>query len=164
LQQRPDQPALELWLKNHFGASLVFIGYPVIETEEVINTGYVSHQEMLQIFSTCDAALLGKWTRLPVLSIQNRFSLFLHAGLKSIVPTTKPTEVEFCKQHDVGWPWGSPDELKATIQRLTRNYFADVDQWNQEKPRVRDVARRHLLWSQFAEQLEQAYEAASSKK
>ncbi|MFX1318084.1 MAG: glycosyltransferase [Promethearchaeota archaeon] len=164
LNQRPDKKTLELWLQNRFGASLVFIGYPVIHTEEVINVGYVTHQKMLQVFSTCDAALLGKWTRRPVYSIQNRFSLFLHAGLKSIVPTTKPTEVEFCKEHDVGWSWASIGELKTRIQQLTRNYFADVDSWNKEKLRVRKVAQRFLLWSHYGGQLEQAYKAAQSKR
>lgn len=164
LKERPDQKALELWLENRFGASLVFIGHPVIEADEVINTGYVSHQRMLQLFSTCDVALLGKWTRLPVYSLQNRFSLFLHAGLKSIVPATKPTEVQFSKEHNVGWSWNSHEELKGLIQRLTREYFADVKHWNKEKLRVRKIAERYLLWSQYADQLEKAYEVALSKK
>jgi len=162
LKQRSDRMALELWLQNHFGASLVFIGHPVIETKEVINTGYVSHKKMLQIFSTCDVALLGKWTRLPVFSLQNRFSLFLHAGLKSIVPVTKPTEADFCQQHNVGWSWSCAEELKGIIQQLTREYFTDVNQWNKEKSRVREVANNYLLWSHYANQLENAYEVALS--
>ena len=162
LSERPDREALQLWLDNRFGATLVFIGPKAIETDEVENHGFVSHEEMLRIFSTCDAALLGQWTDLPVYSFQNRFPLFLHAGLKAIVPIKDVTEVNFCREHNVGWSWSSAEELKSIIQRLVRNYFADVTHWNTEKSKVREVAKHYLLWSHYANQLEKAYEAALS--
>ncbi|MFX1299476.1 MAG: hypothetical protein ACFFDE_00930, partial [Promethearchaeota archaeon] len=60
------------------------------------------------------------------------------------------------------WSWSSADELKSIIQRLVRDYFADVIRWNAEKPKVREVAKHYLLWSHYANQLEKAYDAALS--
>lgn len=162
LNQRPDRMALQLWKTNCIGASLVFIGPPVIETNEVENHGFVSHQEMLQILSTCDVALLGQWRDIPVYSLQTRFPLFLHAGLKAIVPINKISQVKFCKKHNVGWSWSSAAELNVIVQRLAHEYFADVSQWNLGKSVVREVANRHLLWSNYAGSLEKAYEVALS--
>ncbi|MFX0198331.1 MAG: glycosyltransferase [Candidatus Hodarchaeota archaeon] len=164
LNQRRDRVALQVWLENRFGASLVFIGPPVINTEEVKNYGLVSHQEMLRILSTCDAALLGQWTQLPLFSFQIRFSLVLHAGLKVIQPFNRVTQVKFCDRHNAGWSWKSSDQLKNLLKELTREYFADVDHWNREKQRIRKVAQHYLIWSDYADQLEKAYEAALSNK
>jgi glycosyltransferase involved in cell wall biosynthesis len=162
LQMRPDRGALQVWLDNRFGASLVFIGPIAIETEEVENHGYVSHEEMLRILSTCDAALLGQRWDLPLYSFQNRFPYFLHAGLKVIVPIEDVTQVNFSRQHDVGWSWNTPNDLKELIHRLAQEYHTDEKSWNLDKHRVRKVAKNHLLWGNYANQLEKAYDAALS--
>jgi glycosyltransferase involved in cell wall biosynthesis len=164
LGQRRDTEALRVWLENRFNAKLVFVGPQVIETEEVENHGFVSHQEMLRIITDCDIALMGQKTSLPVHSFQNRFPLFLHAGLKTIVPNNKITARKFCEQHKVGWSWDSAQKLKATIQDLLREYVANVTEWNKEKSRVRNVAGKFLLWKYFEKQLEQVYKAALSTR
>ncbi|MFX0168059.1 MAG: glycosyltransferase [Candidatus Hodarchaeota archaeon] len=164
LEQRRDTLALTVWLQNRFDASLVFIGPKVIETEEVENHGYVSHQEMLRILSTCDIALMGQKTRLPVYSFQNRFPLFLHAGLKTIVPNSKIVEAKFCRDHAVGWSWHSADNLKTILRRQVVEFNADVEQWNQDKGRVREIAKKYLVWNFFEKRLEEAYESALTMK
>ena len=160
LSKRNDATALRLWLENQFGAKLVYIGPTVIETQEVENHGFVSHEKMLEIMATCDAALMGQQLPLPLYSIQNRFPLFLHAGLKTIVPENMVVEARFCRQNHVGWVWSSGDELKSMIKRLVREYFDGVAQWNRDKQRIRTVADEHLLWRRYSDQLEQAYNAA----
>jgi len=162
LQMRPDRVALQVWLENRLGARLVFIGPKAIETEEVENHGFVSHEEMLRILSSCDVALLGQRWDLPLYSFQNRFPYFLHTGLKVIVPLEDITEVNFSRQYDVGWSWNSSSELKELIQQLTQQYHADEKNWNLDKVRVRKVAKDHLLWEHYANQLEKAYEATLS--
>lgn len=160
LSQRNDASALRLWLENQFGAKLVYIGPTVIETKEVINHGFVSHGKMLEILATCDAALMGQQLPLPLYSIQNRFPLFLHAGLKTIVHENMIVEARFCTQNSVGWVWHSADDLKAIINRLVQDFSNDVEEWNRDKQRIRGVADQHLLWSRYSDQLEQAYNTA----
>ena len=160
LAQRWDTVALTLWLQHRFNATLVFIGPKIIETEEVENHGFVSHKEMLQILSTCDIALMGQMTILPVYSYENRFALFLHAGLKTIVPDSKINEVKFCNKHKVGWSWGSASTLLATLRQQVSEYQKDIDGWNQDKTRVRSIAQKHLLWNYYEDRLREAYETA----
>ncbi|MDO8055561.1 MAG: glycosyltransferase [Candidatus Hermodarchaeota archaeon] len=160
LEQRRDTIALTLWLQNRFNATLVFLGPTIIETEEVENHGYVSHKKMLEILSTCDIALMGQKTRLPVYSYQNRFPLFLHAGLKTIVPDSKINEVKFCETHKVGWSWGSADNLKAVLRQRVSEYHENIDRWNHDKTRVREIAQKYLLWNYFGNTLKEAYEMA----
>ncbi|MFX1575741.1 MAG: glycosyltransferase [Promethearchaeota archaeon] len=160
LDNRRDTEALRLWLENRFGATLVFVGPKVIGTEEVENHGFVSHEQMLNIIADCDLALMGQKTPVPVYSYQNRFPLFLHSGLKTIVPISKVIEVKFCNQHAVGWSWTTAAGLNELLTQLSEIYWADIPAWNQEKSRVREVAQKHLTWTQFEGQLEQAYEAA----
>jgi hypothetical protein len=163
LAQRRDTIALTLWLQNRFNATLVFIGPKTIETDEVENHGYVSHQEMLQILSTCDIALMGQKTRLPVYSFQNRFPLFLHAGLKTIVPDSKIVEVKFCNDYKVGWSWRSANNLKAILHQQVTEYQNNINAWNQGKTRIREIAQKHLLWNYFENRLKEAYETALTR-
>jgi hypothetical protein len=164
LDQRRDAEALRMWLDNRLGATLVFVGHKAIETEEIENHGFVTHKQMLSIISDCDLALMGQKTPVPVYSLQNRFPLFLHSGLKTIVPDSKIVEVNFCDQHNVGWSWSSAAKLKALIKKLSEEYWGDVAAWNREKSRVREVAGKFLVWTRYENQLEQAYEAALSGK
>jgi glycosyltransferase involved in cell wall biosynthesis len=164
LGQRRDTEALRVWLEHRFDAKLVFVGPTVIETEEVENHGFVSHQEMLRIITDCDIALMGQKTALPVHSYQNRFPLFLHAGLKTIVPKNKITARKFCDQHKVGWTWDSAQKLKVLIPKLLREYSDNVSKWNKEKTRVRRIANKFLLWKYFEKQLERVYDAVLSTR
>jgi hypothetical protein len=164
LEQRRDTEALRVWLDNRLGATLVFVGPQVIETEEIENHGFVSHQQMLNIITDCDLALMGQKTPVPVYSYQNRFPLFLHSGLKIIVPESKVLEVKFCNQHNVGWEWKSATGLIALLKKVIEEYRADISAWNQGKFRVREIAQKTLSWAHYENQLEQAYEAALSGK
>jgi len=162
LERRPDAAALLVWRNHRLGAKLVFVGHPVLKLEEVENHGYVSHREMLSIIATCDASLMGKRILFPFYSFQNAFTLSLHAGLKTLVHRTQLDQSRFCQEHGVGWTWSTGEDLKKLIKRLTRTYFADVEAWNREKRRVRQLASRLLVWENYEDQLIQAYEAALS--
>lgn len=164
MNQRRDAEALRVWLDNRFGATLVFVGHKAIETEEIENHGFVSHQQLLNIIADCDIALMGQKSPVPVYSYQNRFALYLHSGLRTIVPDSKIVEVKFCKEHNVGWSWNSANDLKILIKKLADEYWADIPGWNQEKSRVRKIAQKTLSWAHYENQLEQAYEAALSGK
>lgn len=159
---KSDAEVLELWETHRLGAKLVFVGHPVIDTEEVENHGFCSHADMLGIIADCDVALLGKKIRFPYYSFQNTYSLVMHAGLKALVHKTMLLQSHFNQQHKVGWTWTNGEDLRLLIQRLNEEYSSDVATWNAEKQRVRDVAMKHLLWENYADQLKQAYEAVQA--
>ncbi|MFX1509733.1 MAG: glycosyltransferase, partial [Promethearchaeota archaeon] len=156
---KSDAEVLELWETQRLGAKLVFVGHPVIDTEEVENHGFCSHEDMLSIIADCDAALLGKQIRFPFYSFQNTYSLVMHAGLKTLVHDTMLLQSQFNQQHNTGWTWSTGADLKQLVQRLVKEYFSDVAAWNAEKQRVRAIAKKHLIWEKYADQLKQAYEA-----
>jgi glycosyltransferase involved in cell wall biosynthesis len=160
LSQRNDATALRLWLENRFGAKLVYIGPKIIETTEVENHGFVSHKRMLEIMATCDIALMGQQLPVPLFSLQNRFPLFLHAGLKIIIPENMIVEAKFCHQFQIGWVWSSREDLKLTLTQIIKDYFKNVAQWNHDKQRIREIAGQHFIWDRYADQLDQAYDAA----
>ncbi len=157
---KSDADVLKLWESQRVGAKLVFVGHQVIDTEEVENHGFCSHEDMLATIADCDAALMGKKIRFPYYSFQNTYPLVMHAGLKTLVHETMLLQSKFNQQHNVGWTWSTSADLKQIIQRLVKEYFSDVMAWNEEKQRVRDVAMQHLLWERYADQLKQAYEVA----
>ncbi|MFX0198332.1 MAG: glycosyltransferase [Candidatus Hodarchaeota archaeon] len=159
---RGDAAALGLWRENQMEAKLVFVGPQILKSSNVENHGFVPHNDMFQIIANCDVALMGWETSFPHLSIQNKFALFLHTGLRTMLPKSLVVMGRFATHHNVGWIWHSPDELKTLIQELSNSYFADPDAVNQEKKRTRAVAQKYLLWEQYEARLYEAYEAVLS--
>ena len=95
----------------------------------------------------------------PHLSLQNKFSHFMHTGLKTLVPNTQIVMSRFCRNHNVGWVWQTPQNLLETIRRLAHEYQNDPRKYNQDKKRVREIANKLLVWENYEDRLYKAYDA-----
>lgn len=83
----------------------------------------------------------------------------MHTGLKTLLPNTQIVMSRFCREHNVGWVWQTPQQLKETIRQLALKHQHDPIKFNQEKSRVREIANKLLVWENYENRLYEAYDA-----